>query len=122
MLSGNQKKNPKITAVYPFLDRNSHVMSEMEKHASITGIQTPVSPVTVSASGVPTTVVTSAIASPATVAAETAAQAQAAAAVIETSVNEVTIPSQVQNDSEPSSQLIQDDSNKVEICQGLLLK
>ena len=45
--------------------------------------------------------------------------AETAAAVIETSVNEVTIPSSSnnpsQNDNEPSSQIIQEDSNKVSL-------
>ena len=88
-----------------FLDRNSHVMNlnnEGEKHVSISAANaaTVLSPV-----GTPT---------PSTVTPPVAAET--AGAVIETNVNEVTIPSssnQTQNDNEPSSQIIQEDSNKV---------
>merc|ERR1719232_1175030 len=85
-------------------DRNSHVMNlnnEGEKHVSISAANaaTVLSPV-----GTPT---------PSTVTPPVAAET--AGAVIETNVNEVTIPSssnQTQNDNESSSQIIQEDSNK----------
>lgn len=79
------------------LDRSSHVMNEGEKHVSITSASSPVG--------------TSTVVNPNAAAAESAA----VTTVIETSVNEVTIPSSnpTSQVEEPTSQLIQDDSNKV---------
>ena len=73
-------------------------MNEGEKHVSITNASSPVG--------------TSTVVNPSTAA---AAESAAVTTVIETSVNEVTIPSSnpTTQVEEPSSQLIQDDSNKV---------
>ena len=105
MLSGKSRFSLLKKRLIFFLDRNSHVMNlnnEGEKHVSISAANaaTVLSPV-----GTPT---------PSTVTPPVAAET--AGAVIETNVNEVTIPSssnQTQNDNEPSSQIIQEDSNKV---------